>query len=170
MKSYEIMAALSDSQAAPIFEFLYATEKPAYKACLTLLASRRKLRPVVLERKSRADRNVWLRAELARKSNEDASIEILQTWILGDCKQMVCHFLDTLKIPHDGNGILESLPPDPGAGLLGQAIDDLLAKYSPTAVAVYLNLFVEMDIADWPSLHDALQTNPALCLTAQPAA
>ena len=54
MKAYEILQRFPEEAAGEIFQYLYANDKPAYRACLQVLATRRKLRPIVLERKTRA--------------------------------------------------------------------------------------------------------------------
>lgn len=163
MKAHEILHAASDDTAGGIFQFLYEKDKPAYRACLQLLASRRKLRLVILERKSRAERHAWMRTELSRKSNEDAAVEVLQTWLLGAHQGLICEFLDALGVPHNGHGLLETLPAEPEAGKLQAAIDKIFQNHPPEAVFAYLHLFAEMDIADWPALRNILHQDSRLC-------
>jgi len=165
MKAHEILLQFSDENAGEIFQHLYEHDKPAYRACLELLASRRKLRTVILERKPRAERHGWMRRELARKGNDDAATEVLQTWLLGAHQAMICEFLDTLDVPHNGKGLLESLPTDPGADKLQTAVDKIFQNHPAPAVTAYLHLFVEMDIADWPSLADILGRESRLSFT-----
>lgn len=169
MTAHEILQHIRSETAGEIFLHLYEKDRPAYRATIQLLASRRKLRPVVLDRKTRPERYAWIQAELARKSNEDASTEILQTWLLGAHQDLVCAFLDSLAIAHNGHGLLEELPPQPPEEKLKEAIDGLLAKFPVDAVAIYLNLFSEMDIADWPSLKKLINQDPRLCLAPQTA-
>ncbi len=168
MKAHEILHHFSEETAAEVFQHLYEHDKPAYRACLQLLASRRKLRPVILERKSRAERAVWLRAELSRKANEDASTEVLQTWLLGAHKDLVCGFLDELGVVHNGHGLLETLPAQPSREKLVAAINHLFEKHPESAVFAYLNLFAEMDIADWPELKEILNEDARLSVSPQP--
>lgn len=164
MNAYEIFQQLPEDTSGEIFQYLNEKDKPAYRACGHLLSTRRNLRPVLFERKSRAERNAWMSAELGRKMNADAAIEVLQTWLLGAHQALICDFLDILKIPHNGNGLLETLPPEPPKADLLAAVDKILEKYPPRAVAIYLHLFCEMDIADWPTLKETLATDSRLCL------
>lgn len=164
MKAHELIQRLPEQFSADLFQFLYTSDKPAYKACMQILGSRRKLRPIILERKSRDERHAWMRNELTRKSNDDASTEILQTWLFGAYQSMICDFLDALKIPHNGNGLVDSLPPQPPEAELKAAVEQLLQKYPATAVTAYLYLFVEMDIADWPALNEILANDARLSL------
>jgi hypothetical protein len=163
MKAYEIVRGFPAEAAAEIFQYLYAEDKRAYRACLQVLATRRKLRPIVLERKTRVERHAWMHNELARKSNDDAATEVLQTWLLGAHRQLVCNFLESLGIEHDGRGLLENLPEEPSKDRLEEAINPLLEKHSRFAVIAYLNLFCEMDIADWPTLKQILREDSRLC-------
>lgn len=167
MKAHEIFQNLPAESVTDLFTALYQNDKPAYRACLQILSTRRKLRPVVIERKTLEERQVWMRNELSRKSNEDAATEVLQTWLLGGHRPLVIDFLDLLSIPHDGQGLVETLPPEPPAASLTSAIDTLLTKHPQGAVAAYLNLFVEMDIAEWPELEKILQNDSRLCLAPQ---
>jgi hypothetical protein len=167
MKAHEVLQRFSDEAANEIFQYLYQNDKPAYRACLQMLASRRKLRPVILDRKTRAERHAWMHAELARKANDDAATELLQTWLLGKHQQMVRRFLDNLSIPHDGHGLLETLPSEPPKERLKEAVDRLLDNYPRAAAICYLHLFCEMDIADWPTLKQILSEDSRLCLTTQ---
>lgn len=167
MKAHEILERFPEETASEIFQYLYQNDKPAYRACVQVLASRRKLRPVILERKARAERHAWMHAELARKANDDAAVEVLQTWLLGAHRQLVCSFLDGLGVSHDGRGLLETLPPQPEKERLQHAIDRLLENHSRSAAIAYLHLFCEMDIADWPTLKQILKEDSRLCLATQ---
>ena len=168
MKVYEILQRFPDEAAAEIFQYLYASDKRAYRACLQVLATRRKLRPIVLERKTRVERHAWMHTELARKSNDDAATEVLQTWLLGAHQQLVCNFLESLGVEHDGRGLLESSSrANRPVDRLMEAINPLLENQSRFAVIAYLNLFCEMDIADWPTLKQILQEDSRLCLAPQ---
>ena len=105
--------------------------------------------------------------ELARKSNDDAATEVLQTWLLRAHQQLICNFLESLGVEHDGRGLLEALPSEPARDRLMEAIHPLLENQSRFAVIAYLNLFCEMDIADWPTLKQILQEDSRLCLAPQ---
>ena len=129
MKAHEILQRLPNEAASEILLYLHQNDKPAYRACLEVLASRRKLRPVILERKILAERHSWMRAELARKANDDAATEVLQTWLLGAHQQLICGFLDSLGVTHDGRGLLDALPPEPQKERLQEAIDRLLENH-----------------------------------------
>ncbi len=175
MNSSEIFQHLSPATAEQVFTFLQETEKPTYKVAIQTLAAQRKLRPVFVERKPRAERHAWLQAALARPQGEQIAANLLQMWLMGAQSPMLCDFLDTLGIEHDEHGGIENLPPCPPADKLEAAIDALLAKYPPENVATYLQCFQSMDIAGWPELAARLERDERLRLlpvgaTATPAA
>ncbi len=76
---------------------------------------------------------------------------------------MLVDFMNALGITND-NGVVEDLPAAVDDTKLKSAIDALLAKYPPEAVAVYLNAFNEMNEANWENLKVALQSDSRLQL------
>ncbi len=166
---YELFAALPPATTEQLFSFLHDKEKPLYKATIDTLAKQRKLRPVFVERKPRAERHAWMKEVLGRKVNESVAAHLLQIWLVGAHSQLLCDFLDGLGIAHDENGTIEALPPEPTKEALLQAIDPLFAKHDPGVVAVYLNAFQALDEQGWGSLAELLAEDPRLQL-ATPAA
>jgi len=162
MKAHEILNQFSDENVGEILTHLHEEDKPAYRACLQLLANRRRLRPVFLERKPKPERHAWMRAELARVGNNDVATEILQAWLLGAHRPMICEFLDALHIPHNGEGLLETLPDEPSPEALKASIDGIFKNHPALPVTAYLRLFPEMDIANWPTFPQILQDDPRL--------
>jgi hypothetical protein len=92
--------------------WLAENDRNAYKSAAGMLATRRKLRPIFVERKPRDERNQWIKDSLARPANADLALEILQVWTLGCNERMVCDFLDQLGIAHNGKGLIDELPPE----------------------------------------------------------
>lgn len=163
MTAYELFARLSPAESSEILEWLQESDRAAYRTCAGMLASRRKLRPVFVERKPKAERNVWMADNLGKPVNADLATEILQSWLLGAHGDMVCGFLDALKISHDGKGLLETLPQEPAVGEVDRAVGELFSTYPATAVLVYLNLFASMEMTEWPHLKKLVSTDPRLC-------
>ena len=62
--------------------------------------------------------------------------------------------------------MVEDLPPTMDDAKVRTAVDDLLAKYPPEAVAVYLHAFNEMNEVEWPNLKTLLDSDPRLQLGA----
>jgi hypothetical protein len=164
MKCYELFGKLSPELTNEIFAYLLEFEKPVYKAMVQNIASRRKLRPVFIERKPRQERHLWLHQALSLKSADDLTMQLLQIWLLGAQREMICEFLDSLGIEHDGKGVVDNLPAAPSRDKLNETISKLLEKRSPEAVALYLHAFQAMDETGWSILDEALATDPRISL------
>ena len=164
LKPHEIFARMPAAIAEQLLTFIAEKEKPLYKATIDSLAKQRKLRPIFIERKPRAERHLWLKETLGKKGSESIAAHLLQIWLVGAQKQVLCDFLDRLGIAHDENGTLETLPPAPAKDTLREATDALLAKHDPGVVAVYLHAFQALDDQGWPTLGELLGEDPRLQL------
>lgn len=170
MKSHEIFQKLSPALAAKIFTFLQTEQKPVYKAAIQGLANQRNLRGVFIERKPPGERFPWIQAALSRPLGDSLATHILQAWLLGAQKEMLCDFLDRMEIKHDDDGTVDELPPAPPREKIAGAISHLLEKYPAENVAVYLHAFREMDsAARWPALEEILREDPRLQFEPRPA-
>ncbi len=168
MKSHEIFQQMSPALAAEIFAYLHKEQKPVLKAAIQGLANQRNLRAVFVERKPPNERAVWLQGALGRKISDTLAAHLLQTWLLGAEKPMLCDFLDSGGIKRDDDGTVENLPESPPKEDLLKAIDQLLAKYPTEAVAVYLHAFHDMDSeVSWPPLGEVLAEDERLKLGAR---
>jgi hypothetical protein len=166
MKCYEIFSKLSPGLANEIFSYLLESEKAVYKAMIQNIAKRRKLRPVFVERKPKVERHLWLRQAISMKGCDDLATQLLQIWLLGAQREMICDFLDLLGIEHDEKGVVENLPPQPARQKLNDTITKLLEKRSPETLAVYLHAFQAMDKTGWPVLDEILATDSRFVLGA----
>jgi hypothetical protein len=165
MRSHEIFQRMSTTLAAQIFTFLQTEQKPVYKAAIQGLANQRNLRAVFVERKPPNERHPWMQAALSRNVSDALASHLLQTWLLAANKQMLCDFLDSLGIPHEEDGTVETIPPSPPREKIETAVNQLLAKYPAEVVAVYLHAFRDMDSAvQWPPLDEILAEEARLAL------
>lgn len=162
MTATEIFGRLNGTQAGEVLNWLAENDRNAYKSAAAMLATRRKLRAVFVERKPRDERNQWIKDSLSRPANADLALEILQVWTLGSNEQMVCDFLDSLGIAHNGKGLIDELPAEPAPNLVEKAVDLLVSKYPAHSVFVYLHLFSGMDSGGWTKLKELLATRPEL--------
>lgn len=165
-KPHEIFARMPAETASQLIAFVLEKEKPLYKATIDSLAKQRKLRPVFVERKPREERHAWLRDALGRKASEGIAAHLLQIWLIGAHKGVLCDFLDALGIPHDENGTIENLPEAPAREKLQGAVDTLLSKHDRAVVAVYLHAFQALDESGWPTLEAILAEEERLRLDA----
>jgi hypothetical protein len=165
LTSHELLGFMSPALALEILTYAYDTDKPLYRATLSAVADARKLRPVFLERQPRPQRHATMLTTLARPAMEMVTANLIRAWLLKKHKQMLADFLDALGIPHQ-DGVVEDLPPTMDEAKIRAAVDALLAKYPPEAVAVYLHAFNEMNTVGWPSLKTLLEADPRLQLGA----
>ena len=163
LKSHELLGFMSPSLALEILTYVYETDKPLYHATLGAVAEARKLRPVFLERQPRPQRHTMMLATLSRPALDPVAANLLRTWLLKKHKQMLADFLDALGIAHQ-DGVVEDLPPAMDDAKVHTAVEALLAKYPPEAVAVYLHAFNEMNEVGWPNLKAMLESDPRLQL------
>jgi len=165
MRSHEIFQQMSPALAAEIFTFLQTEQKPVYKAAIQGLANQRNLRGVFIERKPPAERFPWMQAAFGRKISDSLASHVLQAWLLGANKQMLCDFLDGLEIKHADDGTVDELPAELPKEKITAAVDRLLEKYPAENVAAYLHAFRDMDsTVHWPALDEILATEPRLKL------
>jgi hypothetical protein len=165
MRSHEIFQHMSPALAAQIFTFLQTEQKPVYKAAIQGLANQRNLRGLFIERKPPAERFPWMQAAFSRKISDSLASHVLQAWLLGANKQMLCDFLDAMEIKHADDGTVEDLPPAPPKEKIAAAVSGLLEKFPAESVAVYLHAFRDMDsTVQWPSLDEVLSDEPRLKL------
>lgn len=165
MTAHEIFQNIPAEKSVEVVTYLHAEDRNSYKAVLNLLATRRKLRPVFLEKKPKTEQLAWVAEALGKKANEDLAHEILQTWVLKANSEIVLRFLKDLGIDHDGAGVIEETPSEPAPETVQSAVDNLLESFDACSVAVYLHLFVEMDPEGWPTLRQLLITHPKLSLS-----
>jgi hypothetical protein len=165
LTSHELLGFMSPALALEILTYAYETDKPLYRAILAAVAEARKLRPVFLERQPRPQRHATMLATLVRPALDQVTGNLVRSWLLKKHKQMLIDFLDALGIAHQ-EGVVEELPATMDEAKVRAAVDGLLAKHPPEAVAVYLHAFSDMNEVEWPSLKALLDSDTRLQLGA----
>jgi len=165
LKSHELFGFMSTALANEILTFTFESEKPTYRAILQAVAEAKKLRPVFLERQAKSERHAMMLGILSRPNLDVAAGTLLRTWLVKKHTGMLTDFLDALGITNE-NGVVEDLPANVDDAKLKTAVDTLLAKHPPEAVAVYLNAFNGMNEAIWPNLKTLLEADTRLQLGA----
>jgi hypothetical protein len=113
MSPNDIFVQMPETTCAAMLAEMFENEKPLYKNLIENLAKQRKLRPIFVERKPRAERFAWIKEALGRRQNESFAANLLQIWLVSRHSAMLCDFLDRLGITHDDNGTVEQIPPQP---------------------------------------------------------
>jgi hypothetical protein len=156
---------MSPTLANEIITFTLENEKPTYRATLSAVAESRHVRPVFLERQPKPQRHATMASSLAKPALEMAASNLIRTWLVKKHRAMLVDFLNTLEIKNE-EGVVDNLPESMDDAKLKTAVDGLLGKYPPEAVAVYLNAFNDMNEANWPNLKSLLETDSRLQLGA----
>jgi len=163
LTAHELFGFMSPALAGEILTAIFESEKATYRATLNAVAEARRVRPVFLEHKSRAERQTLILASLGKPALEPVAGTLLRTWLLKKHQPMLVDFLDALEIKNE-NGVVDGLPDGVEDSKLRAAVDGLLAKYPQETVAVYLNAFNDMNDASWTSLKSLLEADPRLQL------
>jgi hypothetical protein len=165
LTSHELLGFMSPALATEILAYAFESEKPTYRATMNAVAESRHVRAVFLERQPKTQRHATMLAALARPALDAVAGNLIRTWLVKKYKGMLVDFLNALGI-ENSEGVVEDLPPGIDEEKLRAAVDGLLAKYPPEAVAVYLNAFNDMNEANWPNLRSLLETDHRLQLGA----
>ena len=163
MTANELFLAISPALATRILEEVHATDKDLYRVALNAAAQVRKVRPIFLERQSRAERHRLMAAALLRNDMEMIAGNLVSGWLVKSHQQMLVDFLDALKVAND-KGVVENLPATVPDADLDKAIELLLSKYDRESVALYLRAFNDLNEANWPNLAAKLNSDDRLKL------
>ncbi len=163
LTSHELIGFMSPALATEILAYTFESEKPTYRATMNAVASARHVRPVFLERQAKSQRHTAMLATLAHPGLEEVAGNLIRTWLVKKYKAMLVDFLNALGI-ENAEGVVEDLPAGVDDVKLAAAVDGLVAKYPPEAVAVYLHAFNDMNEANWANLKKLLETDPRLQL------
>ncbi|MDB6029096.1 MAG: hypothetical protein JWM68_5319 [Verrucomicrobiales bacterium] len=154
---------MSPPLATEILDFAFENDKDMYRLALSAVAEAKRVRPVFMERKSRAERNKEIIAMLGMPRMEMAAANLLRGWLLRKHKQMLIDFLDGLGVKHK-EGVVDDLPKTVVDAKLKASVENLLTKYKPEEVSVYLNAFQSMNDASWENLKQMLESDARLQL------
>jgi hypothetical protein len=163
LNSHEIFGFMSPTLASQILDFAFENDKDMYRLSLNAVAEAKKVRPVFMERKSRADRNKEIVSMLTKPRLELAAANLLRGWLLKKHKQMLIDFLNGIGVAHK-DGVVDDLPASIDDSKLTGAIDQLLGKYPAEEVSVYLNAFQSMNDVSWDNLKKKLESDSRLQL------
>jgi len=163
LTSHELFGFMSPALALEILAYAHESDKPLYHTALSAVAEARKVRPVYLERQPRAQQHATVIATVTRPKLDLVAGSLIRAWLLKKYKGMLVDFLDALAIPHK-DGVVETLPASMDDAKLKVAVEALLAKYPPEAIAVYLHAFNEMNEVEWSNLKTMLDADKRLQL------
>jgi hypothetical protein len=161
LKCHELIGFMPPALAQEIVEFLFTRERPVYQVILAAVAEANRVRPVFFQRKPRAQRHADMLSALSRPRMEEAAATMLREWLLKAEQSMLVQFLEDLGIEHE-KGIVEEFPETVDDERLKQAVENLLAKYPPEKVSIYLNTVRATSGIEWPNLDEMLDNDERL--------
>jgi hypothetical protein len=161
LTSHELFGFMSPALAARIIEFAHEGNKELYRTVLVTVADARKLRPAFFERTPRPARHAAMAATLSKPRLELIAANLLRDWLMKQKTAMLADYLDALGVAHK-DGAVDELPATIEEPKLQAAVEQLLVKYPPEEVAVYLNAFYTMNDVRWPNLESMLKADPRL--------
>jgi hypothetical protein len=164
--THAIWPTLSPALAHEILLSVQKSNKKLYRTALEVMAPRMGVRVPILVEMPKAQRHATWVQILGRPEMEVLSFNLLSTWLIEDQRPMLCAWLDSLGIKHGENGCADTFPPEPPPEALRQAVGDLLGKFDPIIVGIYLRTFNQIDETRWAALDEILRDEPRLQLKA----
>ena len=127
MKAYYIFQQADEQTISDILDWMRNQERAIYRAAVRELGALKKLRPEFIQRKPLQEQFSFIKKMLGWKPSNEIGDHLLQVWLLRKHQDMLITFLNTLGIPHDGNGIVNELPETPSSQMqaLAFAVQEL---------------------------------------------
>jgi hypothetical protein len=165
MTANQMFTEMSPALAVRIVEEVHATDKDLYRVALASVAQAKKLRPVFLEQRPKAERFRMMAEAFRRQDLQLVAGNVISGWLVKNQSALLIDFLNALNIPHE-KGVVENLPAAVDDKALTGAVETLLGKYPPEVVGLYLRAFLDMNEAEWPNLKKILAEDVRLMLGA----
>lgn len=138
-------------------------DRNVYRAAVSSLAEKRRLRLVFVQKKPLKEQYAWIHKNLQVKQNEEVTEHLLRAWLMSGHQEMLANFCDAMGIEHDGKGaVSQDLTGELDAAALDAAVDQLLEKYEPKLVWVYLTMFNQQRPGGWDVLAKKLDEDERL--------
>ncbi len=161
-QAHEIFQKMKPETAASVFQYLRDEQRDVYKASISSLATNRKLRPVIVQRKSVGEQIDWLVKNVKLRGSGEIATQVLQLWLLKGHQGLLTGFLDGLGIKHDGEGAADDIPDDIDAKKLKKTVTDLLKNHDAELVCIYLHIFQLQREEGWPEITALIEATPEL--------
>ncbi|WP_018289822.1 hypothetical protein [Verrucomicrobium sp. 3C] len=145
------------------------SDKRLYRVVVDLASRRLGIRQAKLLEMPKWERHQLARRVLSLPESEAISSHLFSRWLVHHRAPMLCTWLDTLGISHDGEGVVEEFPQEPPAEKLRDAVEGVLARFPRLDVAIYLRLFNEIEDVGWKGLREILSADERLQLTRREA-
>jgi hypothetical protein len=162
MKATELFKFMSEDLCSQILNRLQQSDKESFDAALHALAMNQRLRPVFVARKKPAEKEAWMRSSLARPNSELIGFNLLRAWLIDAQTPLRVDFLDAVKIPHDGKGMVDDIKCAPAKEVWMEALEIVGENYPGEVVRIYLECFLMITSPDqgWGALLETCAKDP----------
>lgn len=161
-QAYELFQDMKPETALAVFQYLRDEQREVYKATISSLATNRKLRPVIIQRKPVPEQIEWMLKNVKLRGSAEVAAQVLQLWLLKGHTAVLTAFLDGLGISHDGEGAADDIPDEFDAKKLKSTIASLLKNHDAEIVRIYLHIFQLQKSDGWPELTALIESTPEL--------
>lgn len=161
-QAHELFQEMKPETALSVFQYLRDEQREVYKATINSLATNRKFRPVIIQRKSVGEQIDWMLKNVKLRGSGEIAAQVLQLWLLKGHTELLKAFLDGLGIEHDGEGAAEDIPDELDAKKLKSTVTGLLKKHDAEVVRIYLHIFQLQRSGGWPELTSLIEGTPEL--------
>lgn len=165
VKSHELYAAVDPVIVNQMLDWFRANDRNVYKSAVATLASRRKLRPVFIEKKPLTDQYEWIRKTLTLNACDTIGEHLLQAYLMAGQQSLLAMFCDGMGIAHDGKGsVVGDLPKKMDAERLKATVDRLAGLFDTRLLTLYFHCFNLQVPGGWPELSEILASDERLKL------
>jgi hypothetical protein len=165
VKAHEIYSATDSEIITGMLDWFRENDRNVYKTAVTTLTSRRKLRPVFIQKKPLGEQYDWIHRSLKIPLFDSIGEQLLQAYLMSAQQSLLGMFCDGLGIPHDGKGsVIGDLPKNLDAARLDETIDRLAGLFDPRILTLYLRCFNLQQPGGWPELTAKLEADARLVL------
>ena len=166
MKAFEIYKQGDQKIFQDMFQWFRDEDRELYKTALATLANDRKLRPAFVLKKTVPEQIAWMLKTLQLKSSAMMGEHLLQNYLMRAHSAILTVFCDGMGIAHDGNGsVEEELPASLDEAKLHNTVNELLEKFDPELIKVYLHVFNIQTQKGWPNLTKLLKSDDRLAFS-----
>lgn len=159
MRPHQVFAAMPPERAAAFFRGLAERAPGAFQQALLAASAALKSRPQYLMKQPFDKRAAAVRRALSRVAADTIAEEMLAVYFLECRKELLVEWLDGLGIEHDSGTLQETVPAEPAAVKLGQAVETFRRADDDSDRELLLRAFAAQSAIDWPAL-DALLSSP----------
>jgi len=165
VKAHEIYAAIDSAMVTGMLDWFRDNDRNVYKSAVATLATRRKLRPVFIQKKPLPEQYAWIHKSLKIAALDAVGEQLLQAYLMSAQQSLLAMFCDGMGIAHDGKGsVVGDLPKKIDAGRLDETVDKLVDLFDPKMLTLYLSCFNMQVPGGWPELTAKLEGDERLVL------